>query len=210
VLLPGILPQIHYSLFQLLQIHFLNATHDYMKKVLTIFLAGLFLFKTGISQADSAGISIIDDTCRFSSMEEIIQLPVFKNKVLYVDIWGTRCGPCIKEFAHIEDLKKRYENKPLVFLYLKSPYGFDDSKEWLLMLHQHQLRGLHIAMSQKFYIDNFWIRYSKKYTEERSYGIPTYLVISKNGQIVNFDAPRPGNPGELFPLLDREIQRPVD
>ena len=60
-------------------------------------------------------------------------------------------------------------------------------------------------MSIKFYSGNFWEKYKNKYTEERSYGIPTYLIINKKGKIVDFDAPRPSKTEKLFPLLDKEI-----
>ncbi|HVG40701.1 MAG TPA: TlpA disulfide reductase family protein [Chitinophagaceae bacterium] len=145
------------------------------------------------------------DTTQFSTIEDVLKLPSLKGKVVYIDIWGTRCTPCIEEFPHLATLKKRYKNKPVAFLYLKSPYGFDDSKEWREMVRKYNLEGINVSMSITFYSNNFWNKYKDKYTEERSFSIPTYLVINKKGEIVNFDAPRPSDTEKLYKLIDREL-----
>ena len=177
-----------------------------MRILIIIFL---LLFGSTIqtnSQTQTPANNIIyDDTTRFNSIEDVLKLPAVKDKVVYVDIWGTRCIPCIEEFPSLSNLKNRYKNKPVVFVYLKSPYGFDDSKEWKEMISKYNVEGIHISMSIKFYSGNFWEKYKNKYTEERSYGIPTYLIINKKGKIVDFDAPRPSKTEKLFPLLDKEI-----
>lgn len=176
-----------------------------MKKM-TFIAAVLFTAIRAFSQTDTSKYILFEDTSRFSTIDDIVKLPEFKNKVVYVDLWGTRCAPCIEQFKYLPELKERYKDQPVVFLYLKSPYGFDDSKEWKDMIVKYNLEGINIAMSLKFYGDNFWVKYGKEYTEERSYGIPTYLIINKKGEIVNYDAPRPGKKNELYELIDKEIK----
>jgi thiol-disulfide isomerase/thioredoxin len=178
-----------------------------MKTIRTLFLLAWLSCSAMISfsQTDSSRIILFGDTTQFNTIEDVLKLPYFEGKAVYVDIWGTHCIPCIKEFPNLAALKEKYRNKPIVFLYLKSPYGFDDSKEWKQMVYQYGLHGINISMSIKFYSDNFWKKYTNKYSEERSYGIPTYLIINKKGEIVNFDAPRPSEKEELYKLLDKEI-----
>ena len=178
-----------------------------MYKAFVLFFLVFLLAKsnTAHSQVDKSKIILYGDTTQFHTIEDVLKLPYFKDKVVYVDIWGTGCGPCIKEFPNLRGMKERYKNKPVAFLYLKSPYGFDDTKEWKQMVYKYKLQGVNISMSIKFYSNNFWEKYKDKYKEQRSYGIPTYLIISKRGIIVDFDAPRPGNKEKLYKLIDKEI-----
>lgn len=130
------------------------------------------------------------DTSKFNSIESVLNIPELKGKVVYIDLWGTRCGPCIEEFKNIKSLKEHYKNKSVAFLYLKSPYDFDDSKEWQEMVNRFNLDGVNVSMSINLYVNGFWERFKTKYPENRLYGIPTYLIVNKKGQIINFDAPR--------------------
>ena len=34
-----------------------------------------------------------------------------KGKVLYIDVWATWCGPCIKEFPYLKKLIEDYKDK---------------------------------------------------------------------------------------------------
>lgn len=148
---------------------------------------------------------IYEDSNRFQNLEQVLQEPYFKGKVVYIDLWGTRCAPCIEEFKHSQALKDKYSGKDLVFLYLKAPYSFDDSKEWNSMIYKHHLSGMNLSMSIDFYTNQFWNKYSKFYSEERLFGIPTYLIVNKKGKIVDYDAPRPSSGTVLFEKLDREL-----
>lgn len=71
-----------------------------------------------------------DSTNTYSSSDEILKLEMFQNKVVYVDIWGTRCPPCLKEFEFLPELKNRFEKESLVFLYLCSPYSMEWDKDF--------------------------------------------------------------------------------
>lgn len=166
----------------------------------------LLLFPCGISMAQkNSAITLYEDTTQFSSLEQILALPEFRDKVVFIDMWGTRCGPCIQEFAFASSLKEYFNNKPVMFLYLKSPYTFDDSKEWKDMINKYDLKGVHVAMSISFYMDGFWEKYKKHYAEKRMYTIPTYLLADKTGKIVSFDAPRPSSKSKLYKLIERKI-----
>ncbi len=46
--------------------------------------------------------------------QDIISLSHFTNKVLFINIWATWCGPCISEMPGIERLSKRFSNDPNV------------------------------------------------------------------------------------------------
>src|SRR5574343_965239 len=174
-----------------------------MKIILMAF--GLLVFGSYLHAQTNQDFVLYEDTTRFSSLEQILALPEFKDKVVYIDMWGTRCGPCIQEFAYAPELKSAFAGKPVVFLYLKSPYTFDDSKEWKEMIRKYDLKGVHVAMSISFYMDGFWDKYKKHYSERRMYTIPTYLVADRSGNIFSFDAPRPSSKTKLYRLIERRI-----
>lgn len=165
----------------------------------------LLAFEITHAQKDTS-IKLYEDTTQFSSIEQILALPEFQDKVVYIDMWGTRCGPCIQEFAFAPQLKEYFKDKPVVFLYLKSPYTFDDSKEWKEMIHKYDLKGIHVSMSISFYMDGFWDKYKKHYSKKRMYTIPTYLLADKSGKIIDFDALRPSTMSKLYKLIDKKIK----
>ena len=183
----------------------IQTQNQLMTRLYQLLIPVLLLGNGALGQVDSSKFILYNDTARFNTIEDVLALPHFQDKLVYVDLWGTRCGPCIQEFPNMAALKQRYHDKPVVFLYLKSPYGFDDSKEWKEMIYRYNLEGIHVAMSIRFYSDNFWQRYKEKYTEERSYGIPTYMIIDRKGKIIDFDAPRPGKGQKLFEVLDAAL-----
>lgn len=39
-----------------------------------------------------------------------------KGKVVWLNFWGLRCGPCIRELPALQDLHKRYNDKGLVII----------------------------------------------------------------------------------------------
>ena len=44
---------------------------------------------------------ICDSTQVFKTIEDVLALNRFKNKVVYLDFWGTGCSPCLKEFEFL-------------------------------------------------------------------------------------------------------------
>src|SRR3546814_6776066 len=44
----------------------------------------------------------------------------FEGKVVYLDIWGTWCGPCKEEMRHLPFIKEQLWGKDVVFLDRKS------------------------------------------------------------------------------------------
>jgi thiol-disulfide isomerase/thioredoxin len=49
------------------------------------------------------------------SLDTNTPLNFYKNKVLVLDFWATWCAPCIANFAHFNDLSKKYGSNEVVF-----------------------------------------------------------------------------------------------
>ena len=103
----------------------------------------------------------------------------FKGKVLYLDFWATWCGPCTKESPYFESLAKKFIGKDVMFL----PISMDNSKKvWSKYLKSH-LKELVQYHSIDPVLKNEWgIK-----------GIPRFVLIDKNFNIVNAYAERPSD-----------------
>jgi len=113
------------------------------------------------------------------------------NKVLYIDIWGTWCGPCKKEFPFSKKLYDGIDNEKIQMIYLcvGSP-----KEEWEQMINSEELKGQHFLIDD----DNM-----KKFDNENDIniqGIPRYIIVGKDGKIKDKNAPRPSN-DTIFGLL---------
>ncbi|MDB4335150.1 TlpA family protein disulfide reductase [bacterium] len=96
-----------------------------------------------------------------------------KGKVIYLDFWATWCGPCIAEMPNSKKLKQKLAAENIEFVYVCV-----DSKEekWKLALSQMQLDGQH------YYTNNKQSGSIRKAFDIK--GIPHYMLINKNGHIV--------------------------
>lgn len=104
----------------------------------------------------------------------------FKGKVVYVDFWASWCGPCRGQFPHAKKLHEKLSDKPVVFLYI----SFDRSEEeWKEGAENFELEGFH------FYPNENQQRII--YNQFQVDGIPRYMLVDKNGKVVDADASRP-------------------
>jgi thiol-disulfide isomerase/thioredoxin len=175
-----------------------------------IILIGLLLIQTiSFSQENNLdGFKIIaDSTNIYKSIDDILRINDFDNNVVYVDIWGTRCGPCLQEFAHTAELKERFRDKPIKFLYACSPYTMewdkDNEKLWKELIAKYNLKGVNVFMSPECYMEGFFEKYSDKYPENEKWSIPAYLLVNKKGEIVNFRAARPSTKEKLYAEIEK-------
>lgn len=110
----------------------------------------------------------------------IHKLSDFKGKVIYLDFWATWCGPCVYESPYFEKLAKEFEGKDIVFI----PISTDNDKEaWIkfITLHKKELPQYN-SLDKKITSD--WMLY----------GIPRFIIIDKEFNIVDANAPRPSQP----------------
>ncbi len=116
----------------------------------------------------------------------------FAGKPLYIDLWATWCGPCRAEIPFLEKIKEQYKDKPINFV---SFDVYDDKAKWEQMVKQQKMSGWQLINTDKN------LPFLKKYVVD---GIPRFILIDKDGKIVNADAPRPSDKS-LIPLLDKTI-----
>lgn len=125
-------------------------------------------------------------------------LDSFKGKYVYIDVWATWCGPCIQQIPFLKEMKNLYKGKNIVFVGISSdePSRSGGSwetaeKKWRDFVKENNLGDVQL-----------WA--GKDYSFQEAYqinGIPRFILIDPNGNIVDPDAPRPSDP-ILKDLLD--------
>ena len=148
-------------------------------------------------------IFLTDSTDKYSQLGDLLVLPYFKDKVVLIDLWFTTCKPCIQEFSSLPGLKKEFKDQSLAYLYVCVPvtlkWNSDREKTWREYVVKYDLEGVNVKLGGDNPItENFWQGNTDHYTEDRSYGYPTYLLVNKKGDIVDYDAPRPSQGEELY------------
>ena len=111
----------------------------------------------------------------------LVTLSDFKGKYLYIDIWGTWCTFCIKAMPAFIELEKKYQNKNIAFIGI----CIDSKKEnWKEMVIEKNLTGhqLYAPTKNTDFFRDYMI-----------YGAPRYILIDKEGKIIDNNAKGPSN-----------------
>ena len=141
---------------------------------------------------------IAPDFTAYKTDGKEVSLSDFRGKLVYVDFWATWCGPCQDEIPHLKKLEKQYHDKEIVFLSVSlDPDNL--KKEWKEMIKKESLAGVQVR-SQGGFKSNAAQQYG-------ILGIPTFLLIGKQGEIISFPAPRPssGEGTSVKNLIDRHL-----
>ena len=113
------------------------------------------------------------------------KLEDFKGKYVYIDVWATWCAPCRVEIPFLKKLEEKYHDKNIVFVSLSIDQAKDVEK-WRKLIKDKELGGVQV------FADKDWnSQFVKDYNIT---GIPRFILIDPNGNIVKADAPRPSSP----------------
>ena len=102
-------------------------------------------------------------------------LEPYKGRIVYLDIWGTWCGPCKEKLSESDYVKQQLKEFDIVYLYLanRSP-----EESWKNVIKQYKLTG-----------DNC-VHYNLPTAQQRAVeeflhvdAFPTYKLIDKQGNI---------------------------
>lgn len=108
-------------------------------------------------------------------------LASFKGKPLYIDIWATWCMPCIKEIPDLKKIEKEFGDKIHFLSICKS----DTKENWEKFVKKEKLEGFQLFAPDEN------IPFFKDYNVQ---GIPRFILIDKDGKIIDSNAKRPSNP----------------
>ena len=115
-----------------------------------------------------------------------------KGKYVYIDVWATWCGPCKREIPSLKKVEKDFHGKNIAFVSTSIDVTTAHDK-WTAMVKDKELGGIQLIA------DNDW---KSQFVQDYGIkGIPRFILLDPEGNIVSADAPRPSDP-KLVALLE--------
>jgi thiol-disulfide isomerase/thioredoxin len=121
-----------------------------------------------------------------------------KGKYVYIDVWATWCIPCIAEIPDLKKLEKAYHGKNIAFVSI-SVDKLKNRGKWREMIADKALKGIQL-LADKAFDSDFIMKYYIN-------GIPTFILLDPQGNIVEQDAPRPSNTKVIKQLFDKVLKK---
>ncbi|MBB2147435.1 redoxin family protein [Pedobacter sp. LMG 31462] len=142
------------------------------------------------NQKTGKNATLIADKHHASEFDTVIKK--YAGKVIYVDFWAPWCSPCMAAMPASKAIQKRFKGSDVVFIFLANRCS---NESWKATIANNNLSGIHFNLSDNEY----------KILAERFniVGIPHYLIIDKQGNVINPDAPGP----EQKMMLTKTLQK---
>ncbi|WP_201980534.1 TlpA family protein disulfide reductase [Hymenobacter rubidus] len=124
-----------------------------------------------------------------------VSLADLRGKVVYLDFWGTWCGPCMKEMPASNELKQKFAGRDVAFVYISVGDKADKWQQVLAAEHLTSPNSIHLRSPEQ---DDVAARYQVQ-------GYPTYWLIGRDGRIITRTAPRPSTGPEAVAALNAAL-----
>jgi len=122
---------------------------------------------------------------------EQVSLASLNGTAVYIDVWATWCGPCKREIPHLKDLEHDMHGQNVAFVSV----SVDEDKEaWQAMVADKELGGIQL------FGDAAWE--SSICKDYKIRGIPRFILIGTDGNIISADAPRPSSGEEIREMIE--------
>ncbi|MDL2223748.1 TlpA family protein disulfide reductase [Bacteroidales bacterium OttesenSCG-928-M06] len=140
-------------------------------------------------------IIFIDE--EISLLKDLSKLPFLKDKYIFIDLWATWCAPCIREFQYKENLIKlldAYNHIAIVYISIDDD---DSNNHWKIKVSDYNLEGYNLRASSQLRKD-----IEAKLFNYKNISVPRYVLLDKNGEILDSKLPKPSKNDELKKVLD--------
>ena len=117
-----------------------------------------------------------------------------KGELILLDFWASWCVPCRGEMPYLDSLKKQFRGKKIAFLSI----SLDKNIHSWLKANQEESLNME---------DSFLLLNPEQSPFVNRYGIsviPRYLMISKEGKVINDNTPRPSDK-KLAEWIDKHL-----
>lgn len=148
-------------------------------------------FESLLAKLDKLTPSAIAPTFAYNDIDgNMVKSEDLKGKVIYIDVWATWCGPCKGEIPYLKTLEEELHTEDIAFVSISVD---NDKAAWEKMVKEKELKGYQLFAPKAWessIIKDYAIR-----------GIPRFIIIDKEGKLVDANASRPSNPETKDKLL---------
>ena len=113
---------------------------------------------------------------------DLVSLKDLKGQIVFIDIWSTTCLPCMAEIPYLKKLQEEFKNDEIKFVSINV---IDSIDTWRNAVKENQLGGilLHSSDNKNSFLTDYLLR-----------GIPRFILLDKDGKIIDSSAKRPSDP----------------
>lgn len=104
-----------------------------------------------------------------------------KGKYVYIDVWATWCGPCCAEIPALKKLERKFHDKNIRFVSISVDHN---KAAWLKKIKDEEMTGIQLYGGSR----------PRIMTDYRIEGIPRFILLDRDGKLVNLDMSRPSDP----------------
>ncbi len=127
--------------------------------------------------------------------ESIVSTIDYRGKLLIIDFWATWCGPCLQGAPKFKELAKKYESDKVAFISVSIDRDYDDWKSFLIRQAWSSDTQFWMGMDKT----NPLFSFLYKEVDDEGHplviiGVPKYVLISPEGEILDNEAEFPTNP----------------
>ncbi len=151
--------------------------------------------------AGAASLRPSTDVENMSDGETILRkiIEPYKGRIIYLDIWGTWCGPCKAALKESHKLKEALMDYDIIYLYLAN---HSPEESWKNTIKEYNLTGencvhYNLPESQQEAVEH--------YLNVNAY--PTYKLIDRQGNIYDFDWLHANHPEHLKEAIAKLSKR---
>lgn len=120
----------------------------------------------------------------------------FRGKVVYIDLWASWCGSCKQETPYLKKIVEQYKGNNQLQVISIAAFDAKNRARRYEIIKKDQMDWLQLEDTN----DAFAKAYQANF-------IPRFIIIDKQGNIVDSDALRPSEPEKLISILNREIAK---
>ena len=118
----------------------------------------------------------------------------FAGKLVYIDLWATWCNPCRAEMPYLKKIEEKYKDDAITFISLDV---YDDKAKWEAFVTREKPMGVQLISTDRD------MPFLKKYVVD---GIPRFILLDKEGKIIDANAPRPSD-AKLIKLIEENLDK---
>jgi thiol-disulfide isomerase/thioredoxin len=155
-----------------------------------------------VKNETNKNIIVVNNYKNVNSIYDVIK--DLAGKVVYLDVWGTWCGPCKEENKYAPDLKAAFKDKDVVFVYLDMD---DENRDtlWKEFIKVNEMTGIHLRKN-KTTIAPLWKELLADNPDKQEY-YPQYFIFDKQGKILISKAKRPSDGEALYKDLEMALNK---